>query len=428
LYENQQVPQGYVNQAGYTGQYGQTGSANQPGQTGHSNQPGQTGYANQPGQTGRTNQSGQDIQTDGGNKDDKLKTAMIVVAIVVVLLIGLVIGLIIVNIRLKKTGTETTDIEVSTYAAYDTEYSSENIEPSTENSETTQTLTEESETSTETSEAMETGGEESGYSDSQLLDAAEKYCSQVYGFSAVSTNITARDNGKLTIEISVTIDGNTGTYGSMTVDKFSGEGYDCRGESMDIFAPEETVVNIYYIIPDSATRVLGYSDLENLSDWELTLARNEIYARHGRKFKDSDISEYFYSQAWYAGIVEADSFDSSVLSKTESANINFIKSYEEELEEDSDDDLVTDNYYILPNSDTEYLTDEDVMYLSDRELMLARNEIYARHGRKFNDSEIRTYFESQAWYNPTIEPGDFSDSMLSKVEKANIALIQKYEN
>lgn len=48
--------------------------------------------------------------------------------------------------------------------------------------------------------------------------------------------------------------------------------------------------------------------------------------------------------------------------------------------------------YILPDSDSRYLTDSDVRGLSANELMLARNEIYARHGRKFKDSELQNYF------------------------------------
>ncbi len=83
--------------------------------------------------------------------------------------------------------------------------------------------------------------------------------------------------------------------------------------------------------------------------------------------------------------------------------------------------------YILPNSSEEYLSREDLDWLGTDYSMLARNEIYARHGRKFTKPETRGYFETKNWYEPTIEPSDFSDNMLSEIELANIKLILEYE-
>lgn len=37
-----------------------------------------------------------------------------------------------------------------------------------------------------------------------------------------------------------------------------------------------------YVIPDSSSRYLSTSELQGYSDWQLYIARNEIYARHGR--------------------------------------------------------------------------------------------------------------------------------------------------
>lgn len=64
-----------------------------------------------------------------------------------------------------------------------------------------------------------------------------------------------------------------------------------------------------YILPDSAGRVYTRSEIEALSDTELLYALNEIYARHGRIFKDDQIREYFESQSWYEGTVSGDTFD-----------------------------------------------------------------------------------------------------------------------
>lgn len=83
--------------------------------------------------------------------------------------------------------------------------------------------------------------------------------------------------------------------------------------------------------------------------------------------------------------------------------------------------------YILPESNTRYLTEEDIAGLSNEELELARNEIYARHGRIFDTDEIREYFESKSWYDGTISPEDFDYSVLSDIERANVNFLLEHE-
>ena len=83
--------------------------------------------------------------------------------------------------------------------------------------------------------------------------------------------------------------------------------------------------------------------------------------------------------------------------------------------------------YVLPGSSNQYLSASDVKNLSSYQLMIARNEIYARHGRKFNDSELQAYFNSKSWYKGTVNPEDFSTSVFNDYEIKNIQLIQSYE-
>ena len=84
-----------------------------------------------------------------------------------------------------------------------------------------------------------------------------------------------------------------------------------------------------YILPDSASREYTASELSKYSDYELFIARNEIYARYGRKFQSSDLQSYFESKGWYHGTISADEFDESVLSDVELANAATIRSVEE---------------------------------------------------------------------------------------------------
>ena len=83
--------------------------------------------------------------------------------------------------------------------------------------------------------------------------------------------------------------------------------------------------------------------------------------------------------------------------------------------------------YIIADSDTRTLTEKDLKGLSADELFKARNEIYARHGRKFVDQELQEYFNEQSWYKGIYEPDAFPESALNTIEKNNAKLILDYE-
>lgn len=85
--------------------------------------------------------------------------------------------------------------------------------------------------------------------------------------------------------------------------------------------------------------------------------------------------------------------------------------------------------YVLPASDSEYYTRDQLESLSDWELYLARNEVFARHGRQFKNDDLADYFSSQPWYNGEYSPEDF-DGWFSpnEYEKANTDLIMEIEH
>ena len=77
---------------------------------------------------------------------------------------------------------------------------------------------------------------------------------------------------------------------------------------------------------------------------------------------------------------------------------------------------------ILPDSSSRRLTAEDIEGLTLQELSYARNEIAARHGRKFNSNELTEYFSSKSWYMPSLEPDDYNarvKSILNEYEIEN---------
>ena len=93
---------------------------------------------------------------------------------------------------------------------------------------------------------------------------------------------------------------------------------------------------------------------------------------------------------------------------------------------DIDQSTITDGM-LIPDSDSRYLTEDDLKGFTAEELRIARNEIYARYGRKFSDTKLQEHFNSMDWYFPLTEPGDFDESMLNDYEVKNLELIAKYE-
>ena len=83
--------------------------------------------------------------------------------------------------------------------------------------------------------------------------------------------------------------------------------------------------------------------------------------------------------------------------------------------------------YIFPDSAGRYLTEEELAGLTDRDLMLARNEIFARHGYIFTTDWIQGYFLTQGWYRGTVPAVQFDSSVFNDYERANIDLIVRVE-
>ena len=94
-------------------------------------------------------------------------------------------------------------------------------------------------------------------------------------------------------------------------------------------------------------------------------------------------------------------------------------------EEDYNDYEYDDDYSdcIFPYSSQAYIDETEAYYLTDDELQEAINELYARHGRIFDDEEIQAYFSSKSWYVPVargIEKENFNE-----YEKYNWEILTK---
>ena len=91
--------------------------------------------------------------------------------------------------------------------------------------------------------------------------------------------------------------------------------------------PQPVYYSSDFIFQQSSTEYLSQSQVSRLSDYQLGIARNEIYARHGYIFKLDRFKSYFESQSWY--IPRYSDASSISLNEIETYNVALIKAEED---------------------------------------------------------------------------------------------------
>jgi YARHG domain-containing protein len=154
------------------------------------------------------------------------------------------------------------------------------------------------------------------------------------------------------------------------------------------------------------TTALTDTLLHGVSLYELRILRNEVYARHGRRFETPWLRDYFKNEPWYTPRA---SFTIAELSENEKANVKVIQAVEARRHEELS---------------TRELSNRDVDGLFPEIARRLRNEIFARHGRTFKDPHLQSYFASQDWYHADPK---FLLTSLSPIERKNVDFILAYE-
>jgi YARHG domain len=189
-----------------------------------------------------------------------------------------------------------------------------------------------------------------------------------------------------------------------------------------------------FLFADSNVRYLTRAELQKLSADQLHIARNEIFARRGRFFKDDGLRAYFSQFPWYRPRAWE-----IPLGPVETANVALIQSAEQDnvgLAQSSEAPVAASRGIAGPlaastkaESDVpftdpsrRYLTPEQLQGLSADQLAVVRNEIFARKGRYFKDDWLRAYFSQFPWYQPYAW-----DVPLTPIDQANVKLVQSLE-
>lgn len=184
-----------------------------------------------------------------------------------------------------------------------------------------------------------------------------------------------------------------------------------------------------YVLPDSNSAFLGRGDISDLTDEEWTIARQEIYARHGVRSDDMQLQAYFEARSWYKASAGTPEFN-----EYEEANLMLFRIFEAQqdgsLYQSSNPYLKLQrepDLYMSEYSNTRFLNADDLRHMSLEQLQITRNEIYARHGYIFGYDEMAEYFYTKQWYYPSVHHEDFDDSVFTEYEKLNLDIILAYE-
>ena len=79
------------------------------------------------------------------------------------------------------------------------------------------------------------------------------------------------------------------------------------------------------IFPQSSDRLLSEGDVGVLTDYELRIAINEIYARNHYQFQNADMREYFSKKDWYTGYYKDQAEVRAKFNSTEEANMKLME-------------------------------------------------------------------------------------------------------
>ena len=151
---------------------------------------------------------------------------------------------------------------------------------------------------------------------------------------------------------------------------------------------------------------------------------NEIYSSVAEKFK-SDKPDDNLADAPVPNDVSAE--DNSEPDSGAASNEDEAISENNSSEGDSSDGTLGEDY-LLPSS-TKELTLDDITGMSAKDLRLAINEMYARHGYYFGPGANQRYFDEKPWYNPDMSiksPNDIVENF-TEIENKNLSFLATQE-
>lgn len=153
------------------------------------------------------------------------------------------------------------------------------------------------------------------------------------------------------------------------------------------------------------------AQVQNLELYELKLIRGLVFGRHGRIFKDSDISAFLKDQSWYKPDA---AFKNSMLNDTERNSLDVIRIAE------------AAKHDTIEPGDMRYWRDRAIPAKklgkhSGAEWKVLLAEVEAIHGKRFDDDPwLQQYFDERYWYSASEK---YDAKQLSATERKNLDIL-----
>jgi len=142
--------------------------------------------------------------------------------------------------------------------------------------------------------------------------------------------------------------------------------------------------------------------------------------------KGEDLFDVMYEK-YYASWTESEMQNAIAERKQYRDRCSFypeVSNYLENVREVRDISSVVEPLYF---TDLKIYQKQDFDQVPPLIIHLAKNEIYARHGYIFKNQDLNNYFKGQIWYEPSITPENFKDSVFNKNEQANLKLLSSLD-
>jgi DNA gyrase/topoisomerase IV subunit A len=204
--------------------------------------------------------------------------------------------------------------------------------------------------------------------------------------------------------------------------------------------------SVEFIFPDSDKVIINSTELENCDKFTLLLAKNEIFARKGYRFKDKDLFEYFSNMSWYKPMdnvkgtleelnaVEKENFnllDRSYKSFSQSYFNNLEakdnKKYEQSIEKDINNDGAKEKISVLFEGNEENYLDNYIITVSSKgkDYKIKGEETNLNSGLFFADFNIDDNFTE--FYITSNGPSDDPRTSIFRFNGDSIVEIMKLE-
>lgn len=162
---------------------------------------------------------------------------------------------------------------------------------------------------------------------------------------------------------------------------------------------------------DFSKSALKSTDLTSVPLEDLKLMRGIVFGRHGRIFKDAEITTYLTAQDWYKANPD---FKNSMLNNAENRNLDLIR------------DAEASKHATVQPGDMRYwrartLTAKKLGLHSGAEWRVLRAEVEAIHGQRFSEPWLQQYFDERYWYKPADK---YDPKTLSALEQKNLLTIE----